>query len=93
MNINMDDANRLNELHNEMMEILNEFKDICRGAMTPREYEMFRYKTLAHLEPGLERDCEWVTTFSAITPLDAVVELTQDSVVEDENEDSEDEAN
>lgn len=90
MNINQDDANRLKELHEEMVERLHEFKNICRSAMTPREWELFRYRTLAHLEPGLTADSEWITAYSSITPMDEVVDLAGVSV-EDEDDENEDE--
>ena len=60
MNISKENAERLGEIANEMIELLNEYRNICRNGMTPSEYERFRYNTLAHLEPGLTQENTWV---------------------------------
>lgn len=85
MNISSDDARRLQQIQSEMVELLNEFKDICRSAMTPNEYQQFRYTTLGHLEPSLMDETEWVTTYSSIKSLEKIA-LDADDDVNDADE-------
>lgn len=79
MKINKEDAERLRELYDSMMESFAEIKHILRNGMSPREHEDFRYKTLGFLEPGLTEDHTWVTRYSSIVPLDKIVEEAEDS--------------
>jgi hypothetical protein len=80
MNINNENSQRLVEIASEMSDLLFEFKDICKRAMTRGEYEIFRYNTLAHLEPGLLSDHEWVVG-SNIKPFSVIADETiQESI-------------
>jgi len=89
MDISSENAERLEEIQQEMLELLNEFKGICKTAMSRNEYEMFRYRTLAHIEPGLTFDSPWVTTYSSIDPLEKIVENAKDSAEDSEEEEEE----
>ncbi len=86
MNISSDQAERLTELHREIHDRVEEFKQICRETMETREYQQFKYRTLGHLEPGVSEDTEWVTKYSSIDSLEKVAEKAMDSVESDEDE-------
>ena len=89
MNIAAADAERLKEIAGEMAELLNEFKNIVRGAMTSGEHERFRYNTLAHLEPGLHSEHTWVVG-SHVRGLDLIAEdATEDAIGQDADEEDE----
>jgi len=88
MNISKENAERLQEIASEMVELLNEYKHIARGAMNDSERHQFRYNTLAHLEPGLHSDHEWVVG-SHVKGLDRIAELALEEC--NENEDNENE--
>ena len=72
MNITSESAERLQELVQIMQESLDEFKHICKTAMTSSEYQQFKYRTLGHIEPALFEDSEWVTSYSSIDSLEKV---------------------
>ncbi len=88
MNISSVQAARLKELTEGMQEFLFEIKGICKHAMSKSEYEQFRYKTLANLEPGLSSDSTWVV--SNVTPLDEVAERAMEESEETPEEEEED---
>ena len=79
MEINQDNADRLQELFEEIHERVEEFKSICKRAMRPNEYEQFRYRTLGHLEPAIALDQPWVTTYSSIDCLDLMIQILQNN--------------
>lgn len=90
MNISQENAERLQELFEEINERVNEFKHICRQSMSNGEYEQFRYRTLGNLEPAIALDQPWVTTYSSIDCLEEVAQKALDSVEEvDEETDGE----
>ena len=86
MNIDLENAQRLNELVGEIAERMDEFKQICRTAMSSNEYQQFKYRTLGHLEPGLLNDSEWITSYSAIDSLEKVAENALEEAEGDEDE-------
>jgi hypothetical protein len=83
MTISLQNAERLTEIQQQMAELLEEAKNICRGAMTISEYDQFRYKTLAHLEPGLITDHHWVVDSK---PLETIAENAQSDATTDDDE-------
>lgn len=89
MKISLSNAERLQEIAEEMVELLNEYKEIAKRAMTPPEWERFRYNTLAHLEPGLQQDNNWVTN-SSVKGLDTVAETAIEESDEEEDPEAED---
>lgn len=90
MKINNYDAERLQELYITIAESLEEFKSICRGAMTKTEYEQFRYKCLGNCEPAISGDSEWFTGYSAITTLEKIAQDAQDEAVDEDDEERDD---
>lgn len=84
MKISKEDAERLQELFEEVNERVTEFKKICRNAMMSNEYELFKHRCLAHLEPGLLEDSDWLGRF---TTLESIAERAQDEA-EDETVDT-----
>ena len=91
MNIDKETASRLQEITGDMSNLLDEFKSICRRAMTSEEYRLFKYRTLGHIEPGLLENSEWVTTYSSIDSLEEVANKAADQSFEEEEEDEEEE--
>jgi hypothetical protein len=51
---------RLHEITEEMQELLQEFKDICKKKMTQNRYELFKYRTLGHIEPVISKENDWL---------------------------------
>lgn len=85
--MNIEDATRLREIVDEMTELLDEAKSTCQASMSRVEYEQFRHKTLAHLEPGLIFDHEWVTN---AVPLEKVADhLLENAQAEEDDDDDE----
>ena len=82
MNITKENAARLGEIAGKMVELLNEYKGIVRHAMNSHESESFRYNTLAHLEPGLNSEHDWVVG-SQVRGLDQVAEDALEEVLEE----------
>ena len=92
MTITQAQADELKEIVEQMKEGLENFKAICRRTMSASEYQMFKYRTLGHLEPGLVEDSEWVTTYSSIDSLEKVAnEIAGDQPEDDEEEEEEEE--
>lgn len=81
MKITEEDANRLCILFEEINERLWEFKDICRMRMTPSEYEQFKYRTLAQIEPAIREDSDLVTRYSSIDSLESIAMNAMDDLV------------
>lgn len=82
MKINKEDAERLTELCGEINERVEEFKRICRGAMHKNEYERFRYRCLANLEPGLSNDQPWVV--NGVDSLETIAERADEEATGEE---------
>ena len=74
MKINQENAKRLKEIAESLIEQLDEFKHICRNSMSSSEYQQFKYRCLGNLEPGLREDSEWVTRYSSIDSLEKVAD-------------------
>jgi len=74
MKITSKNAEHLLELVGEIKERAEEFKELCREAKTPREYELFKYNCLGHLEPAISEDHEWFVKYSGITTLEKIAE-------------------
>jgi hypothetical protein len=86
MNVTQKQADRLVELHQEIQERLDEFKQICRKVMPPREYDQFKYRTLGHIEPVVSEGTEWVTRYSSLDSLQEIAANALSNVVEEEQE-------
>ena len=86
--MNINDATRLRAIVNEMAELLDEAKRLCSHNMTRVEYDRFRYNTLAHLEPGLLLDNDWVTN---AVPLEKVADTFLEAAQAEEDDDDDDE--
>lgn len=84
------DRDRLMEIVGEISELLHEFKTIVRGKFTPSEFELFKYRTLAHIEPGLSEESNWVAG-PGVDSLEKVAEDFPDDEEDDEEEEEEDE--
>lgn len=79
MNIDSSDARRAETIVDEILELVQEFKKIAKGAMSASEYEQFRYRTLGHLEPALTTETEWFTSrYDSRDPLSKIVERMVD---------------
>lgn len=83
-------ATRLVEISNEMNQMLEEFKRICRNTMYPAQYDQFKYRTLGHLEPALFEDSEWYAKYSSIDSLEKVANNLMEEVNEDDSDEDED---
>ena len=86
MKISNENAERLGEIATEMAVLLDEYKNICRRAMEPQEYQQFKYRTLGHIEPVLNDDSEWVTKYSSLDSLAKVAAGAVDDASPDEEE-------
>lgn len=87
-------AARLVEISNEINQMLEEFKGICRRTMNPVQYDQFKYRTLGHLEPALIEDSEWYTKYSSIDSLEKVANnIFEETVGEEAESEDEDEEN
>lgn len=93
MKFQKENAERLKELVNEINERVEEFKHLCRTAMSRSEYDLFKYRTLGNLEPAVMEESEWVTRGSSIDSLEKVANQACDenavckkcgSVIEDD---------
>lgn len=84
MKINQEEADRLKEIHQKVAELVEEFKQICRTTMTRPEYDQFKYRCLGNLEPGINNETDWVTTYSSIDSLEKIAERAADEVVGEE---------
>lgn len=82
MNIDKENADRLQEIVQEMSKLLGEFKSICKDKMTREEYNLFKYRTLGHIEPALLEESEWVTQYSSIDSLEEIARKAGEDVVE-----------
>lgn len=91
-NITMDEANRAQELFNNIQDNFQELCRLLKSKMSIREQDQFRYNCLGHLEPGLVIEHVWFTgRGSTIRPLekwveDAVNEATDSEECEEEDE-------
>jgi len=81
MNISVNDAERLAEIADEINELVDEFKQICRRTFERQEYDQFKYRTLGHLEPAVNDNHEWMTKYSSIDSLAKVAEKAVDEAV------------
>jgi hypothetical protein len=88
--ISIEDAERLKEISDEIIVLVNEFKDICRSCMSSSEYGQFKYRTLGRLEPAVMEDHEWMTQYSSIDSLEEVANKLY-GIAEEDEEDEEDE--
>lgn len=91
-NITMDEANRAQELFNNIQDDFQELCELLKSKMSYSEQDQFRYSCLGHLEPGLKIDHTWfMGRGSSIKPLekwveDAVNEATDSEECEEEDE-------
>ena len=87
-NITMDEANRAQELFNNIQDDFQELVRLLKSKMSISEQDQFRYNCLGHLEPGLKIDHTWfVGRGSSIRPLEKWVEdAVEDAVNEAINE-------
>ena len=88
--ISTEDAERLKEIAEEIAQLLNEFKGICRSCMSKSAYDQFKYRTLGHIEPTVSEDHEWMTSYSSIDSLEKVANNLEE-IASDEDEEEEDE--
>ena len=91
-NITIDEANRAQELFNNIQDDFQELVHLLEIKMSSRERDQFKYSCLGHLEPGLVIEHTWfVGRGSSIRPLekwveDAVNEATDSEECEEEDE-------
>lgn len=91
-NITIDEANRAQELFNNIQDDFQELVRLLRSKMSASEQDQFKYNCLGHLEPGLVIGHTWfVGRGSSIKPLeewveDAVNEATDSEECEEEDE-------
>lgn len=90
MKISPSQAQRAHDIAQEISNLVAEFKDLARSVMSSGEYEQFKYNTLGHIEPGINKDTEWMTRYSSIRSLEQVAEDMEDEAnpidEDDENE-------
>lgn len=89
-NITMDEANRAQELFNNIQDSIQELTTLLKSKMSDSEQDQFRYNCLGYLEPGLKIDHNWIVS-SNIQSLekwveDAVNEATDSEECEEEDE-------
>lgn len=88
-NITMDEANRAQELFNNIQDDFQELTQLLKSKMSASEQDQFKYNCLGHLEPGLKIDHVWFMGYgSSIRPLEKWVE---DAVNEADSEECEEE--
>lgn len=91
-NITIDEANRAQELFNNIQDDMQELTRLLKSKMSASEQDQFRYNCLGHLEPGLMIAHTWfLGRGSSIKPLekwveDAVNEATDSEECEEEDE-------
>jgi len=91
-NITMDEANRAQELFNNIQDDFQELTRLLKSKMSSSEKEQFKYNCLGHLEPGLMIEHVWfMGRGSSIKPLekwveDAVNEATDSEECEEEED-------
>ena len=96
-NITIDEANRAQELFNNIQDDFQELVRLLKSKMSVDEQDRFRYNCLGHLEPGLKIDHTWfMGRGSSIKPLekwveDAVNEATDSEECEEEDEEEDEE--
>lgn len=78
------ESKRLLSIPTEIDQLLAEFKQICRLKMNADQYQRFKYRTLAHIEPAVMEGSDWVTY--DIDTLESVAETLVEEY-EDGNED------
>ena len=86
MNITLENAVRLRELWESMVESFDKFRGICQDSMTKEEYRQFKYRTLGHIEPCLTEETEWFTEYDSRDSLEKIVTRAEEEQSEEEEE-------
>jgi len=89
MNLKIKSAERMQEIAEEMISLLNEFKHLAKQSMSGPEYQQFKYRCLGNLEPGLMKESEWITKYSSIDSLEEVAENAVAEAADEEETDEE----
>ena len=91
-NITIDEANRAQELFNNIQDDMQELTRLLKSKMSVSEQDQFRYNCLGHLEPGLVIDHTWfLGRGSSVKPLEKWVEDAMNEATDSEECEEEDE--